>query len=141
MNHLLSRALAQMEIADCGCSHMIACGCLTKCDCPVMLSPPCEHVLARKHGKSIEEWAELLLEARPGEYAEPPLPPRPMIALTRPPRVAIMAERRAAGFGLRHPEDLDPLDVDRLGRSVKLARNYTPREQGVQVITNSSKQR
>lgn len=134
----LGRLLARLEIPDCGCGTELPCGCRRRqageaCDCPSLLSPPCHHILARDHGLAFADWIELLWAARPKEYREPPPPAKPHRVLQREAKVAVLAARRAAGVALRHPQDLDALDVDRLGRTLELLGNRHPVECGLEI--------
>lgn len=48
----------------------------------------------------------MLAQLCPEEYAEPPAPRSPAVALTREARIAVMTARDNRGVGLYHPGDL-----------------------------------
>ena len=118
-------ALERLEAPECGCKP-VPCKCEGPCDCPVSY-PPCEHIQAAPdHGLSVDTWATLLADANAVEYADPPRPRGPMIALSRESRVATLEMRAKAGLGLWHEADVLPDDVDHVGRDVRLTKNGRP---------------
>ena len=104
-----AKFLAELEVLDCDCWEEQPCLCLEyqhngACTCP-RYPYPCLHVLAISHDLPFEEWSALLLSAGPAAYQEPPPPQSPAKCLTREARVALLAQRRALGFGLWHSSD------------------------------------
>lgn len=110
----LHSLVAALEIPECGCEvvwgqlHTRECERLRgkeRCTCPpVILSPPCEHVLAADHDTDPDDWSALQRIDDAGEYARPPDPP-PARGLSRQNRVAVYEERAALGLGLWNDDD------------------------------------
>lgn len=140
----LSSYIRRLEIPDCGCPCApLDCGCELRlagkpCDCPVVLPPPCEHILSRQCSMPLETWVSLLNLVYPRQYTEPPLPDEPHEVMSKTARVEIMVRRaaitRPGGSpqrAIRHPGDLDPRDVDHASRTVRLAGNGRPMDAGL----------
>jgi len=98
---------------------------------PRPMRPPCEHVLARDHTLTLEEWAILLLasnnarfhpRSNPDTFADMPKAPRPAQVIRRQARVALR-EWRCGRFALWHPDDLDQRQVDGLEMEGDTKRN------------------
>lgn len=116
---LLSDFLEKLESPDCSCQRWSK-----NSDGEPIPAPVCDHVRNTPvHNLSCEQWAALLLEAYPSEYADKPLP-TPAVTLTLQARVALMARRQRRGQALFHPHDtLPPNMADRLGVVVHNLRN------------------
>jgi hypothetical protein len=132
----LVRLLRRLEIPDkpCKCSRVIKCtseNCVElaetgKCDCSDRIAPACPHILKRDHNFSLKKWAELLTRWKYKDYHERPVPSAPAKVLSRQARVDVLAKRRKNGESLWHPGDLQPDQVDQLGRRQTLTANGRP---------------
>lgn len=112
------------EPGSCGCPWKPEkCDCVGPCECPLIVPPPCCHVLAADHKVPFGEWLAMLADSpiAPGHidsYVDPPTPANPMFVMDRADRVRIMARRRREGDHLRHPDDLNAEDFKRAGARV-----------------------
>lgn len=99
---------------------------------PRPVRPPCQHVLARDHDLTIEEWAELLLGVHYNEHADRPPPPKWELTIRRSARVTLLRIRWRDGYGLWHPGDLEQSQADDVStKSAKTANGRVPKELGL----------
>jgi hypothetical protein len=93
---------------------------------------PCPHGCGRDHAMTLGNWALLLRQVFPSDYAEPPPPRRGALVLSAEARVAVYAARHKAGLGLYHPADLWRHDDDaRAGVAAGRGRNGAQFERGL----------
>ena len=80
------------------------------CDCPLFDEdgeplPPCPHVLAADHNRPLRQWADLLAQVNPDEYADPPPPYQPAFGTLTEEKIAVYRQRYELGVGLWHSGD------------------------------------
>ena len=84
---------------------------------------PCPHVLAApRHSLSLRDWAELQRLLCPADYADPPEPEAPAIALTAAARVEVYSQRQGHKMHLYHDRDLWRKDEGRRRVGVQAVR-------------------
>jgi hypothetical protein len=141
----LQKTLELLDIPECRhCPQVIDCNCEGPCELPVHLAPPCKHL--RSHvwdddDFSYADWIALIDEAKLRAYQEPRPPKKPLDVLARAARVAVLAARRRANQGLRHPGDLKGQEsvVDVVGRLLGATRNWRPVQLGLVTLTQDAR--
>lgn len=121
----LEQVVKKIDVPVCRCKveHTCRCGNYPDCDCPPLPPPPCPHVLAARHGMTLEEWIRLCRLSNPevpptgkvhpsldgyGEPPEPPPEPAPIVSRER--LVDLYEWRAAQGLGLWRDDDQLPAD-------------------------------
>lgn len=111
--------LSMLEVPRCECPAEWLCRKRGRGMATLASLPRCQHVrAARYHGLSLAEWAELLWDAWPADYQDPPTPDAPTWVLSQPARVEVYRQRHAAGQHISHPLDVNPFPV--LGEQIAL---------------------
>lgn len=102
-------ALLALEVPDCPCwTAYWHAYCRQVRDGDERIPPPplCEHILDCDSDIDPAHWRDLCALFDPGGYDEPPPPPHPRVFLTWADAVRVYTLRTAAGYQMRHPDDV-----------------------------------
>ncbi len=117
----------------CGCiPSIVACGCpTTHCECELELAfcDCVENWPQEASAAFCGRLAQFYAEVDPRNYADPPTPRIPILAIARDTHIDAMAARVESGIGLRHPADLHPADTKN-GEGVVVGHNGAAKRVG-----------